>query len=160
MTSAADPQPVRLLYLEDLSIGQRFRSPPRMIEAAEMMAFARDFDPQPFHTDMDAAKESFFGSLAASGWHTAAITMRLVIDTLPIAGGVIGAGGPLSWPKPVFAGDTLAVEIEVLETTPSRSRPERGSMVIRILTRNQHGDVVQDFTPRVMLARRASVSPP
>jgi acyl dehydratase len=159
MTSPPAQLPEPKLYLEDIAIGQRFRSGRHTMVAADMIAFAMAFDPQPFHTDEEAAKTSFFGRLAASGWHTAAITMRLVVDMLPVAGGVIGAGGPLAWPKPVYAGDVLEVEIEVMEATPSRSRPDRGSIVIHILTRNQEGEVVQEFTPRVMLARRTTSTP-
>lgn len=97
---------------------------------------------------------TFFAGLAASGWHTAALTMRLVVETLPLAGGVIGAGGELQWPKPTRPGDVLQVEIELLEITPSRSRPDRGSAMMRILTRNQAAEAVQTFTVKVLLQRR------
>ncbi len=147
------PQPAPL-YLEDLSIGQRFASRAFALDAEQIKSFARDFDPQGFHLDEDAAKDTFFGGLAASGWHTAAITMRLVVESMPLAGGVIGAGGELSWPAPTRPGDVLTVDIEVLEITPSRSRPDRGSAIMRITTHNQRGDIVQRFTPKVLLARR------
>lgn len=142
------------LYLEDLAVGQRFTSSTHTIDAGQIKAFAQDFDPQPFHLDEDAAQATFFVGLAASGWHTAAVTMRLVVETLPLAGGVIGAGGDLQWPKPTRPGDILKVEIEVLEITPSRSRPDRGSAIMRIITRNQFGDAVQTFTVKTLLARR------
>src|ERR1700744_1948416 len=107
------------LYLEDFAVGQRFVSATQAMEADHNRAFARQFDPQPCHTDEAAAKDSFFGGLAASGWHTAAVTMRLQIDSgPPISGGMIGAGGELSWPKPVWPGDELHVESEVMAVTP------------------------------------------
>lgn len=142
------------LFLEDLKVGQRFLSRDYMMTEADIRHFADEFDPQPFHNDPDAARSTFFAGLAASGWHTAAATMRLVVETLPLAGGVIGAGGELQWPKPTRPGDVLQVEIEVLEITPSRSQPDRGSAIMRNTTRNQHGEVVQTFTVKVLLARR------
>jgi len=130
------------LYLDDLQVGQRFTSKTHVVDAAQIKAFARQFDPQPFHLDDDAAKDSLFSGLVASGWHTAAITMRLLVERgLPLAGGVVGAGGELSWPRPTRPGDVLQVESEVLEITPSRSRPDRGVARRRSLTRNQR-DVI------------------
>ncbi len=142
------------LYLEHLSVGQRFVSRTQAVSAEDIKAFAADYDPQAFHLDDEAAKATFFAGLAASGWHTAALTMRLVVETLPLAGGVIGAGGELQWPKPARPGDVLQVEIEVLEITPSQSRPDRGSAIMRILTRNQAGETLQTFTVKVLLRRR------
>ncbi len=142
------------LYLEDLSVGQRFVSRTHALSAEDIKAFAAVYDPQAFHLDDEAAKATFFAGLAASGWHTAALTMRLVVETLPLAGGVIGAGGELQWPKPTRPGDALQVEIDVLEITPSRSRPDRGSAMMRILTRNQAGEALQTFTVKVLLRRR------
>jgi acyl dehydratase len=144
------------LYLEDLSVGDRFMSGDYALDAAQIKAFAQQFDPQPFHTDEEAAKHTFFGGLAASGWHTAAITMRLLVDSGLLADGIIGAGGVLQWPKPTRPGDVLHVESEVLEIVPSRSRPERGMVTMRCETRNQHGDVVQHFTPKLVVQRRAA----
>jgi acyl dehydratase len=143
-----------ILYLEDLTAGMRFSSPAHMLDAEAIKAFASAFDPQPFHTDETAAAETFFSGLAASGWHTAAITMRLLTQSLPFAGGVIGAGGEIAWNKPVRPGDTLQVESEILQLTPSRTRPERGMGLLRCETRNQHGEVVQVFTCKVVLQRR------
>src|SRR5262252_345504 len=126
------------LYLDDLQVGQRFSSGTLVVGEAEIKEFARRFDPQPFHLDDEAAKATLFGGLAASGWHTAAMTMKLLVDTgLPLAGGILGAGGEIAWPKPTRPGDTLQVESEVLDIAPSRSRPDRGVAVIRSLTRNQ-----------------------
>ncbi|HKA73976.1 MAG TPA: MaoC family dehydratase [Xanthobacteraceae bacterium] len=151
MTSSPDKR----LYLDDLTVGQRFLSGTQVIDEAEIKAFAQKFDPQPFHLDNDAAKKTMFAGLAASGWHTAAITMRLLVETgLPLAGGIVGAGGTLEWPNPVRPGDTLQVESEVLEIKPSRSRPDRGSATVRSVTRNQRGDAVQSFTAKLIVPRR------
>src|SRR5215467_15933496 len=120
------------LYLEDLRVGQRFVSGTHRIDEGQIQAFAEQFDPQPFHLDAEAAKATLFEELVASGWHTAAITMRLLVESgLPIAGGIIGAGAEITWPNPTRPGDVLRVESEVLELRPSRSRPERGIATIR-----------------------------
>src|SRR4051794_24101697 len=125
------------LHLDDLHEGQRFESASLEVTAADIKDFARLFDPQPFHLDEAAAEGTFFAGLAASGWHTAAATMRLLVASLPIAGGVIGAGGEVSWPRPTRPGDVLRV-VSIIETvTPSRSRPDRGTIVLRSETRNQ-----------------------
>ncbi len=142
------------LFLEDLAEGQRFVSASRMVSAAEITAFAARYDPQPFHLDDAAAMGTLFAGLAASGWHTAALMMRMVIDSVPVAGGIVGSGGELIWPRPTRPGDTLHVETEVLEITPSRSRPERGMVVVRCITLNQHGEAVQIFTPKLVVPRR------
>src|SRR4051794_4032622 len=131
-------EPARMsdrLTLDDLTVGQRFVSGTHRVDAEEIMAFAREFDPQPFHLDEATAKDTLFGGLAASGWHTAAMTMRLLVDAgLPLAGGIIGAGGELAWPQPTRPDDILRVESEVLEITPSRSRPDRGTALVRCVT--------------------------
>lgn len=143
------------LFLEDLRVGQRFTSARQTIDADAIKAFAAVWDPQPFHLDEDAAARTLFGGLAASGWHTAALSMRLLVTTgLPLAGGVIGSGGELLWEKPVRPGDTLHVECEVLEIVPSRTRPDRGMVRVRCLTLNQHGETVQSFTPKLVVTRR------
>jgi acyl dehydratase len=149
------------LYLDDLHVGQRFASATHVIDADQIKAFARAFDPQPFHLDDEAAKETFFRGLAASGWHVAALTMKLLVEGgAPIAGGVIGAGGEFSWPKPTRPGDVLQVMSEVLEITPSRSRPNRGMVTLRSETRNQRGDVVQVLTAKVVAPRREAGQDP
>ena len=145
----------RALYLEDLKVGDRFMSEGHELDAAQIIAFAKLFDPQPFHLDEEAAKSSFFGGLAASGWHTAAITMRLLVTSgLPLADGVIGSGGQIQWPRPTRPGDVLRVESEVIEIVPSRSKPDRGMVLMRSETRNQHGDVLQHFLPKLVVMRR------
>lgn len=144
------------LFLEDLVPGRRFQAGPVTVTEAEIKAFAALYDPQPFHLDeAAAAAHPLFQGLAASGWHTAALTMRMVVQAIgEIEGGVIGGGGDLQWPRPTRPGDALSVEIEILEAVPSRSRPERGSVTMRITTRNAAGEEVQVFTPRAVVPRR------
>ena len=130
------------------------------IAEEQIIAFAREFDPQWFHLDAEAAKQTFFAGLAASGWHTAAITMRLAVQGLPIAGGLIGAGGEISWPAPTRPGAVLHVEAEVLEVRPSRSRPDRGMAVVRMETVDREGAVAQVFTVTMVVPRRPSAGDP
>ena len=142
-------------YLEDLAVGRRFTSATHVIDAAQIKAFAGQFDPQPFHLDEEKAKGTLFAGLAASGWHTAAITMRLLVESgLPLAGGIIGAGGEIQWPQATRPGDVLHVESEILTVTPSRSRPDRGMAMMRSETRNQHGEVLQILTAKLVVPRR------
>jgi acyl dehydratase len=143
-------------YLDDLRVGQRFTTGEFELSPELAIAFARDWDPQPFHTDPAAAADTFFGELVASGWHTAAITMRLLVEGLPIAGGLIGAGGEISWPAPTRPGAVLHVEGEVLEVRPSRSRPDRGMAVVRMETVDRDGGVAQVFTVTMVVPRRPS----
>lgn len=149
------PDAQALLYLDDLEVGQRFTRGARRVDPDEIKAFARDFDPQPFHLDETTAENTFFGGLVASGWHTAAMTMRLLVDGgVPIAGGLIGAGGEIAWPQATRPGDVLSVESEVLDVTPSRSRPDRGLVTVRSETKNQRDEVVQRFTMKLVVPRR------
>lgn len=146
-----------LLYLEDLRPGQRFSSATHALDAAQIKSFAAQFDPQPFHLDEAAARASIFGGLAASGWHTAAITMRLIVSGgVPLAGGVVGAGGEISWPRPTRPDDVLQVDSEIVDVTPSRSKPDRGMVTIRSETRNQRGEVVQVMTAKLVVPRRGA----
>jgi acyl dehydratase len=143
------------LYLEDVTVGTRFTGGPVTLTPEAVKEFAAQFDPQPFHLDEAAGKASFFGGLAASGWHTAALTMRmLVTGGPPFAAGYIGAGADVAWTQPVHAGDTLSVQVEVTDVKPSRSRPERGFVHLRVETRNQRGEIVQVLTTRVLVPRR------
>lgn len=146
------------LYLDDLTIGQRFASAERVLDKAQITAFATAFDPQPFHLDDAAAKGTLFGGLAASGWHTAAVTMKLLVESLPIAGGIIGAGGEIAWPRPVRPGDALHVETEVIDISRSKSRRDRGSATLRSETRNQRGEVVQATTIRIIVPARQAAA--
>ena len=143
------------LYLEDLHVGQRFISGTHQMDEARIKEFAREFDPQPFHLDEAAAKASVFGGLAASGWHTAAVAMRLLVDGgLPLGNGIIGLGGDLAWPKPTRAGDTLHVESEILEIVPSRSKPHQAIVKVHSTTLNQHGEAVHSFTSKCLVFKR------
>ena len=153
---APDPDPLYLepLYLDDLVVGQRFTTRSHEIDAAQIVAFARQFDPQAFHLDDEAARETLFGGLAASGWHTAAITMRLLVgDGAPFAGGIVGAGAEVSWPGPTRPLDVLRVVSEVVDITPSRSKP-RGIVTLRSETLNQHGEVRQLMISKLVVPRR------
>jgi acyl dehydratase len=150
-----------MLYLDDIKPGDRYTTTELEITEEDIKNFAAQFDPQPFHMDNEAAKASFFQGLAASGWHTAALTMRLIVESgLPIAGGIIGAGGDLTWPRPTRPGDVLHVESTVLEVTPSRSRPERGMITVENLTKTASGDVVQRFVVKLVVPRRPPTHSP
>jgi acyl dehydratase len=139
-------------YFEDLAVGQTFASGRLIVTAEEITAFAAQYDPQPFHLDAAAAEQTVFAGLAASGWHTAALTMRLIVGgEFRPAGGIVGFGGELSWLKPVRPGDELRVETEILETRISQSRPGQGLVKVRIATFNQHGDMVQTFIPTLLV---------
>lgn len=145
------------LYFDDLKVGDTFTTGSYEINAADIKRFAAEFDPQPFHLDDKAARDTIFGGLAASGWHTAAITMRLLVSDGPkLANGVLGAGGEIEWKTPTRPGDVLHVESEVVELIPSRSRTDRGMLVLRSRTINQHGEVVQNLSAKLVVARRAA----
>ena len=133
-------------YLEDFAIGQAFGSGKIRIDKERAKAFAAEFDPQPFHLDEEAARSTIFHGLAASGWHTAAVTMRLLVDSeIKPAGGIVGAGfEEFRWPYPVRPGDELRIESEILEVRPSKSRPEQGLIKVRTTTLNQDGKAVQN----------------
>ena len=149
-----------MLFFEDIAAGQKFGSPSLRVDAAAITAFAAEFDPQPFHLDDAAARRTIFEGLAASGWHTAALTMKLCVasDFRP-AGGILGVGGELTWLKPVRPGDELHVEIEILETRVSRSRPGQGLVKLLITTLNQAGEPVQTFTPTLFVERAGVPGP-
>jgi acyl dehydratase len=146
------------LYFEDLTVGQTFATGTVTVDIEKLKAFAAEFDPQPFHLDEVAARSSFFGGLVASGWHTAALCMRLLVDgELQIAGGLIGMGlEELRWPRPVRPGDVLRVESEVLDLRPSRSRPDRGVVRIRNTAFNQDGHTVMVQVVNMIVPRRPS----
>ena len=149
----------RKLYLEDLRVGLRFTSGSHKVDERQIRLFASAFDPQAFHLHEEAARASFFGGLAASCWHTAAITTRLnVSGGLPIAGGIVGLGGEVSWPKATRPGDVLHVESEIVAVVPSRSWPDRGTVAVRIQTFNQRGEMVQSATMTLVVPRYASTA--
>jgi acyl dehydratase len=144
------------LFLEDFTPGQIFESDRVTMDADAIKAYARQFDPQPFHVDEGAAERTFFKGLAASGWHTVSMTMRLLVDGgLPIAGGIIGAGvDEIRWPRPTRPGDTLRLITEVLEVRPSKSRPDQGLMKVRTTTFNQKDEPVQVMVSNLVVPRR------
>jgi len=148
------------LYFDDLAVGQIYGSGRRRIEADRIKSFAKEFDPQAFHMDEATARDTFFGGLAASGWHTAALTMRLLVDSeLTVAGGIIGAGiDELRWPRPVRPGDELRLESEVLAVRPSQSRADIGLVKVRTTTFNQKNEPVQVMVSNLVVPSRR-VSP-
>jgi acyl dehydratase len=143
-------------YLEDFEVGQTFRSGRLQIDKERIKTFAAEFDPQPFHLDEEAARDTMFGGLAASGWHTAAITMRLLVESeLKPAGGIVGAGfDEFRWPLPVRPGDELRVESEILNVRASRSRPKHGLIKVRTTTFNQSNKAVQVAVANLIVPRR------
>lgn len=144
---------------EDFHVGMCLRSARSQVTLEAIEDFARQYDPQPFHLDQTAAEQTLFGGLAASGWHTAAITMRLFIETMEVAGGIVGlAVDELRWPTAVRPGDDLRVETEILSTRLSSSRPGQGILQIRNVTRNQRDQIVQSFTATAMLSTRGGKS--
>jgi acyl dehydratase len=146
-------------FLEDFAAGQKYRGRLRVrVTEADVNRFAAEFDPQPFHLDDAAARGTIFGGLAASGWHTAAITMKLLVESdLRPAGGIVGAGfDEFRWPRPVRPGDELWIEAEVLEVRPSKSRPDQGLVKVRTTTYNQNDEPVQVNVGNLVVPRRPS----
>src|SRR2546426_11802869 len=143
-------------FLEDFAVGQPLRSGRVRIDTGRIKTFGAEFDPQPFHLDEEAARDTIFRGLAASGWHTAAVTMRLLVESaLNPAGGIVGAGADeFRWPRPVRPGDELHIESEVLEVRPSRSRPDQGLIKVRTTTFNQHDEAVQIIIANLVVRRR------
>ena len=144
------------LYLEDVHVGDRFGSDTIAVTQDSIFEFARQFDPQPFHLEVEAAEQSIFKELTASGWHTAAMSMRLFVtgEFKPVGGSIGLAVDELRWPQPVRPGDILKVETEILDVRKSRSKPDRGIIRIRNVTTNQRGEIVQTFMAFVMVRRR------
>ena len=151
-------QTAAVLYLEDLRVGQQFTSGSYQMSTDQIKEFAAEFDPQSFHLDESAAEASLFRGLAASGWHTAAVAMRLLVTGgLPFANGIVGLGGEIAWPRPTRPGDTLHVESEIVEISPSRSKPNQGIVTVRSTTFNQNRESVYVFTAKTLVFRRVSV---
>jgi len=142
------------LYLDDLHVGQTFQSAPHLVDTAQIKRFAAEFDPQPFHLDEAAAERSLFKGLAASGWHTAALTMRMLVDSVPLEDGLVGAELSISWPKPTRPGMALQVFSEIVDITPSRSKPNMAMVTMRNETRDQDGNVLQLFTVKMPVFKR------
>jgi acyl dehydratase len=142
------------LWLEDLSVGQRFTSATHALDAAQIKRFAADYDPQPFHLSDEGARGSIFQTLAASGWHTMALTMRLLVDSVPLADGLIGASTEVTWPRPTRPDSVLQVFSEITDIAPSRSKPNMAIVTMRAETRDQNGDLLQIFTARMPVFKR------
>jgi acyl dehydratase len=147
------------LYLEDLSAGQHFFAGPITVDADSIRFFAAQFDPQPFHLDPEAAKDSLFHQLVASGWHTGSLTMRMLVEALPFAGGTIGTRAEIRWPAPVHPGDSLRIDAEVLDARTSARRPEFGVVRLLVQTRNQENALVMEMTTLVLVHRRQAAAP-
>ncbi|SUO95882.1 MaoC family dehydratase [Suttonella ornithocola] len=145
------------LYLDDLTPNEHYYSRTVQITEEEIIQFAKQFDPQPFHIDKALAQNSFFKGLCASGWHTASLTMRLLTETLPMIGGLIGANGELQWSQPVRPGDELSIDVHIIEIRPSTKNPERGTIQAEITTYNQHHEPVQQMRCRIVAARRPNI---
>jgi len=143
-------------YFDDFQIGQSFASGTLRVDKEQIKRFASEFDPQPFHVDEVAARSTIFGGLAASGWHTTALTMRLLVSSeLKIAGGLVGAGlDELRWPRPVRPGDELHIESEVIAVRPSNSRPGQGIIKMRTTTFNQKDEPVQIMIANLVVPAR------
>jgi acyl dehydratase len=148
---------VKKAFLEDLAPGQVFTSEARaVVDAGSIKRFAGEFDPQAFHLDEASARPTFFKKLVASGWHTTAVTMQLLVKTLPLSHGIIGSGvDELRWPRPVKPGDTLRVHCEVIDVTPSKLEPSRGTVRMRMTTLNQHDQPVQTMVANLLAFRRS-----
>ncbi len=148
-------------YLDDFAVGQTFGSGRLRVDPEQVRRFAADFDPQPFHLDDAAARRTIFQGLAASGWHTMAFTMRLLVEgELRPASGIVGAGGEVNWPRPVRPGDELHLESEVLEVRPSKSRAEQGMIKVRTTTLNQVDEPAQVLVANLVVPRRAVAATP
>ena len=146
--------PALPLYLDDLQVGDIFVSDTHALDKEQIVEFASRYDPQPFHLDEEAARDSFFQGLAASGWQTAAISMRLMVHSLPVANGLIGAGTELSWSQPTRPGDVLRVTSTIKDIQPSRSKSDRGMVTVESITTNQHGERLQKLTSKLLVFRK------
>lgn len=143
------------LYFEDFKIGQCFTSNSYQISKQEIIEFATKYDPQIFHTNEELAKNSFFGTLVASGWHTAAITMKLIIESdMKVKNGMIGAGVEVSWPKPTYPDDILTVYSTILELNEPKSKPDCGFILVESLTKNQNNEIIMREKSRIMVQKR------
>lgn len=144
-----------LLYFEDFEIGQEYVSDTYEMTKEEIIEFAKQFDPQIFHIDEEAAKNTFFGGLAASGWHTASISMKLQVESeMKVAGGMIGAGVEVSWPMPTRAGHILQVTSKVIDIKPINSRPSHGFVTMQSETKNQFGEILQKQVAKLFVVKK------
>lgn len=144
----------KLYYLDDIEVGQRFVTGTYVVDEQQIIAFAQQFDPQPFHLDAQSAQNTIFGGLVASGWHTASLTMRLMLEAFPIGNGSIGLGCEVSWPNPMHPGDIIHTEGEIRAIKPSRSQNDRGIVTLYAETKNQDYEVVQKLSANLLLFKR------
>ncbi|HEY1721644.1 MAG TPA: MaoC family dehydratase [Magnetospirillaceae bacterium] len=146
------------MYLDDFVAGTQYQAGPITVDKDELIAFAKRYDPQPFHTDPEAAKTTLFGGLAASGWMTGSLTMRMLIESgnIPTGGLIAREVEKIEWPRPTRAGDTLRAMSEVIETIPSKTKPDRGMLRMRTTTTNQNGEIVQIMTALLVVPRRVA----
>lgn len=142
------------LFLDDLHVGLEFTSTEHALDVDQITVFAGQFDPQPFHLDDEAARATFFNGLAASGWHTMALTMRLMVESIPLGGGMIGAGAEISWPSTTRADDVLHVLSRIVEIKPSKTKPDRGIVFVESRTLNQHQELRQTVISKVLVFKR------
>ena len=151
----------KTLYLEDFAIGQKFTSGTSTIDEKSIQEFATQFDPQPFHINVELAKNSFFKGLVASGWHTAGVDMRLLVESnLKPSGGLVGAGiDQLRWPMPVYPGDELSLDIEVVDIRRSSSNPNNGILKVKVLTKNQNDEIVMSYIAALLVKSRNTQTP-
>jgi acyl dehydratase len=145
-----------LYYLDDLEVGQEFITGTHAVDEEQIIAFAQQFDPQPFHIDAQQAKNTIFGSLVASGWHTASLTMRLMIKAFPFGNGTIGLGCEINWPNPLHPGDIIHVEGKIMDIKPSQSQKDRSIVIMHAQTKNQRNEVVQKLRANLLLFNRNS----
>lgn len=148
----------QFIYFEDLHIGQKFTAGDVLVTEEAIIAYGKQFDPQDFHTDPVKAKDTVFGELVASGWHTAGMTMRMIVDASPkMKGGMVGRSvEKIGWPRPVRPGDRLSVEVEVMELRPSATNPARGTMRTKNTTFNQKGEIVQEMEAIIFVPKRTA----
>lgn len=148
------------MYLDDFVVGARYEAGPITVDKDEVIAFAKRYDPQPFHTDPEAAKTTLFAGLAASGWMTGSLTMRMLIESgnIPTGGLIAREVEKIEWPRPTRPGDTLRAVSEVIEVIPSKTKPDRGMLRMRTTTTNQNGEVVQTMTALLVVPRRAAAA--
>ncbi len=145
-----------MLYLEDIKLGDCFISREYEMTLDEVLTFANNYDPQVFHTDAEKAKDHpIFKGLAASGWHTSAVTMRLWTECFPVAYGLIGSESSLRWPKPTRVGDKIHVDVEIVSITPSRTKTDRAIVTYITQAKNQHGDILLISTTKIVVFKRS-----
>lgn len=145
-----------MMYFDDLIVGQKFPLQSRRVSEEEIIAFAKDFDPQSFHVDREKAKQSPFGGIIASGWHTSALTMRMLCDSWLLGSSCAGSPGidALKWAHPVRPGDTLSGYAEILQVKPSSSKPDRGMVQTLLLLKNQHDQTVLEMRSHIIFLKR------